>query len=845
MKFTKQFKKILSIVLVLMVGLTIGACARKSYNTKVPYGNLNLESIYAQQAGTSVKLTTKQLYNEMRINAYSLFLEEVKAMLLETQITAIDLNKTEDRDALIEYVNNAIYGTSEQEEIEKISPTDKKIKLQRYIDSMFVAGVTISSYEDKDVYGNNVLEFYRSNLAQKRFTKEIIKASVDKEFLDEEKKEKNPYYISDEMIEDEFNASYKNDTSFKVIFASFNTLAAAEQALVNAGITDITQLTEENIGEIMVKLYNEAYPYKTPLNSIDEIKAVKDEDLSHYDSSLRNFIKNLKAGDFTKTPKFLKKYTYVYKIADKVDAELADLKEDIKNEMIDDLVTSAAINTEVTKLINEAKIEIYDPLLAALFEANYEEYNRSKAFNAQLVAKINDKELSVNDFFNKLETVYAPGVVIDHFINESLLASKYMNQITNDEVKEFKKSYSETLKNFNNGALASSGFPKSMGEDLFKFAYFHATTEKEIINRYYKTQKVSELYFEDYNDDYWTALSNVSKLYHETFYSLKIKHVLLTVDYDLDGTIDNPDEFIKKLEATDAESGSNLAAEFTKAIEDIMAMVYQEAIWADSTNPSKNLEAIAEEFNRSGIIYSEKDKTDAKTWADFKKFKIGMKVEDLGTIDNSNGSNYVKPFTKAVYDLYQTITNDEELSLEKEYLPKPTDINSLCKTVFGYHLLLSAGGEEKKTAKFTYDEDSRMSSDDQHKIYQQVAVEIDGVIHHIDAYSEHDWNSIDQLKIFVYESKTDAGVKNLPSSVKSYINGFYSLFNTRYTNSTFQNYLLQKFAKLSDVTFDSSNTAMQERIQKNIEIIKNQIDSYAAFDEVQIPTVYKDWWKQF
>ncbi len=372
--------------------------------------------------------------------------------------------------------------------------------------------------------------------------------------------------------------------------------------------------------------------------------------------------------------------------------------------------------------------------------------------------------------------------------------------------------------------------------------------EGDVLKYYFEAQSALQYVGTIHDDNYFELLELVAKNNYYNYYSLNIKHVLLFVDYDLDGTLDNPAEFMNKLSSTQQEA-------FETAIVNIYTAVYNEATYLE-LGESAALDYIVKAYNRGDKLVSPDNKTkfgDTATWTSIRGvFNIQMKVEDLGTVDTSTGSNYVAEFSTHVQNMYNGLKEDfkeqegfnEETDTEdknfltdfteylnQNHLEEITTFDNLCMSTFGFHMLLSTKGGTASSSIFESKYDYKEDSDDEYKQYEHIYVETidkDGEVveEYINAYSETHYPSLNQLKVYVYENGTDDGIENVKSYTETIINGFYSSFTSRLKDSTFMNYYLYQELDMN-VVFDSTSDVLQDMEVKWFEINRNTLNSYA------------------
>ena len=828
----KKLNKILLPLLLICLFFALNACDKKAYNTNVPYGSLG-DTTYASVG--ELKLSEKQLYERMRSNAYNSFMDSIIKTIVKP--SDFNLSITTNHDELVELINEDCYGTKE---IDEIRTATKRESEKKYVDTMALLGVKIS---ENDIYNDANLTYYLDELAEKYFARKQITDSSSKYYcaneyemennefvLEDKNKVKNPYYITEEKIEDTFNSLANEDNTYSAIIVGYKTLDDANKAL--EAVSSIAD-TEQKF----TKLFENAYSYKDTATAFE----LTDDDLSGYDSALVTLIKSMKAGEYTKLPQKFNKITYlVYLKAEKNESKVkfADLtdtqKSEAIDEIIDDYLTTSFIDSMIKETIEKSEIKIFDPVLDAQFKVAYTDHKLlakgDKAWSNDVVAVVNGKNITVNELYTKLEKTLGVTVAMDYFINKILLDSDYADKITKDDLEKIKSDYNSVMDSFKKGSYKENGYPTSLGEEVFKFLFFGSTDYDTIIN-YYKSQKAWDYAIKDYPEQYFDVLEKFSKQYYETYYSLSVKHILVTVDYDMDGTPDDPELFANKLTAAQNDS-------VNAAILALMNAVCKEAnyiVEQEYASLSEALDYILLQFYANGELLSDT----SKTWNDYsKEFNLGLTIEDLEEVNSNNASTYVKEFGVGVKELYNKLIDEELITsdgkLTDDYLVQSVAMEDLIATTYGYHVLAAYDTKTLTSAQYTEENDSTDS-------YEDIVVTWKGNEETVpNAYSNEKWASKNQIKIYVCESATDDGIEHLPTNVETYIKYFISSFEKRFSDSTFQNILLaDRF--LNDINFaDTDNKAEYNSF---IEIQKRQFDEYEDYSATS-NQVFSGWWEE-
>ena len=835
-------KKLLILFFVLFIGITLTSCDDKTkYNTNVPTGNLG-DTVYASLGELSI--TEKELYNEMRSSAYSIFINEIANLLIPNNLSKTDSKTLEE---LKELINEDCYGTTELDDLTSEEKTEAETA---FVDNMKLLDVTC---EIGNIYTDSCLDYYLPTLAQKKYAESLIRDENSKyyyknEFQKENGEEltddngeqiENPYYISEEDIENYYTTNYQDDVEFKAIILGFRTLADLENALGSNYVDG--KVVTDNADALFNSLFEKVYGYKDANNHV-----LKDEDVASLNSTLITTLENLGEGNYTVYPQQVGDLVYLlYSIEEKDVVEYADLEgeeltkvnNDITEEIIENYITSSFVSSSINEALTNADITIYDPVFDALFATSYADHTRlenkewSNDFN-QYVAKVNDKYLTVADFYNTLEARIGVTTTMDYFINKVLLASDYADDITKDDLDDIKEKYEAEIKKFEAGS--NSSYPAAIGVDNFKFLYYGSTNEDDIYD-YYKAQLVWELKLADYPENFFEIVEKFGKNYYNNYFDLSVKHVLFFVDYDMDGTPDNPTKFLNKLSTEKQTEFKNALVALMNAYLSEVHYLVEEKEYASLVEA---LTFVEKEYIKGSSLHSDS----TKTWNDYKKFNIGIKVEDLGAVNNETESKYVPEFGEGVQALYKELKAKDGYDLGDDYIHESvaeadlTNPAKVIETTYGYHILGVYDSEELTDAKYTASNDS--TTDPQ---YKEVKVKWNGVEETVDAYSEELWPSQNQLKIYFSQALNKQTIKKLPSDVKNYIATIYTTVMDRYENSDFQNiYLAHEL--LDEITY--TNTANKTKFDEFLAIQQRQLDSYEDYS-TSSDKVLAGWWEEF
>ena len=383
----KLINKALLLLLVLFVGISLTACDEETVDTtnkNVPYGALSSDKIYASVG--DIKLSEKALYDELRVNGFDYLFEEIIDILVKP--SDYNLTVENNREELIEIVNEECFGTSDEEALNEMNAATKSTYIKKYIDSMYMVNVVLT---EDNIYTDDCLEYYLKQLAQKYYARKVLNdengiyywgneyQKENGEFVLDENGEKikNIYYIDEETIESAYNSNKDEDAQYNVVIVGFNTLADAQAAL---STYDESALTYENFKEI----YNAKYGYKT---TSDENFLFTNKELSAYNASLASMVKNMEAGDYKLYQQFGNIVYLVYLNAEKPEAKYEDLtadekaavKDDTIAEIIEDKLTSSIISSLLIEKVYDTEIVIYDYIYDTLYSVENPDHKRLEA----------------------------------------------------------------------------------------------------------------------------------------------------------------------------------------------------------------------------------------------------------------------------------------------------------------------------------------------------------------------------------------------------------------------------------------------------------------------------------
>lgn len=192
---------------------------------------------------------------------------------------------------------------------------------------------------------------------------------------------------------------------------------------------------------------------------------------------------------------------FILKLGEVTTTELTDeIKADIKVALTEEKVNEIStddLETKVCELREKYNVVIFDKDLQKEYIANCEKYKVEHKTNKKnsdtLVAKIDDKEFSVNDLFNYMDKTLGLASAISHITQQRLIVNTYFDKYYDaatdkwtDEGKTIKENIRSNIEtqrlNFLSGAYSYYGYTPSASytwED-FMFDINGVRTEKEL-----------------------------------------------------------------------------------------------------------------------------------------------------------------------------------------------------------------------------------------------------------------------------------------------------------------------------------------------------------------------------
>jgi len=538
-------------------------------------------------------------------------------------------------------------------------------------------------------------------------------------------------------------------------------------------------------------------------------------------------------------------YTETGELTEKA-LEIYDLVEESK-------LTSSYISSKATERFNDAEVVVYDELVKLYLGQNYSNVKLSSKSSKTVVAKVGDKEITVDELYAELEAKLGVSVAIDIAIRETLKASDYMDDITAEKRAEFRDNIETIITQFGQDYYASSGYPASMGRKNFLMLAFRATSIDEAVENVYVASALEDAYLADieahYGEGIYQTLADYANKLQAQYFSLTASHALIFIDMNEDDRPDDPAEYFDTLTVVEQDALKALVTE-------LMQVVYDRATTYSSF--STGLTAIVDEFKTSGRIAPAScnvapfDQTPECRWAEYKAAGLNLMFESLSAITNSTNtigstSKLDENFYDRAVEIYTEVKAeyyDVDNKFPSQYLDvRPADYADVLESSFGWHLILATGGQTFTSAKFGTADDTKKEETDEYFIYQHIEYEDEaGEKYYLDAYSIDDTISANQVRIYLNEVDSEYGVQNLPTKVSSAISAYFAPIYTKYTGNYNQLNLLYKL--LADTNYNFAAAGNNAKAERLVEINQDQFFSY-EFNNDLFNDVYGDWWTTF
>ncbi|AUD65070.1 hypothetical protein BK011_05025 [Tenericutes bacterium MZ-XQ] len=506
--------------------------------------------------------------------------------------------------------------------------------------------------------------------------------------------------------------------------------------------------------------------------------------------------------------------------------EALAIQAEMKNELLESKLTDTYVTTKVTELYEEQTLDIFDPIVRVFYNQSYGYEGTQDNKDGNVVAKIGDIEITVEAFYNKLESSYGINLALDMLANKYFEASEKYT-VSEADLEDYTDQFENIISQFSSDNFASSGYPASMGRQNFLLTAFGSRSNQEAINNLYVYPDLRQQYLEDYevhfgNENIYESFATLAARQYNNFESITVSHLLVYFDQDGDGTPDDPQEYLDTLDAASQ-------TEVINGLIDLIDLVYSRL--GLYKGMKEGLSAIANDFNTSGRIQIGStvppyDYTLESVWSEYRQLGFYLKFEDINSAV-TNKSNFVTGSSRLdevfydramlIHDTLAEMEDDDSLFPYLDFYDAwvnssnaitETELESV-KSSFGYHFILANRIGETTSAIFD-------EADDENSEYVLADDETINVYN-----SDSDTLTASQVKYYLLGSLSDEGVE-LPRDVQTAVTNYLQPVLTVYEGTYMQRELI--FSLLDDVDFTDADADL--RLETIREINLRQMHGY-------------------
>lgn len=533
----------------------------------------------------------------------------------------------------------------------------------------------------------------------------------------------------------------------------------------------------------------------------------------------------------------------------------------LRTESLEKLViarlTSSYITSKANELREDVSVNIYDPVIRAFYELDYD-YQGSTGFkNNDVLATANDIDITVDEFFAELESTLGLSTALDLILTQKL-RDDYGDQISAEDRAGYREEFeTDYVNRFLRNEYESAGFPSSMGLENFlllafqSYAHDGRSATQDAIDKVYVQPELRDLFNSDFekhfpiegadeNDNIYARFAELAEKIYEEQVGITASHLLIYVDLNGDGSPDDPNDIdFEELGLV----GINTLAEFEVKVQELVDVISERA----KLDPllTNGLNTIVTSYTDATRYpsYNPLDLYWENVWQQFKQLGLSLRYEDLGEITNqTNFPDSSSILDAAFFDYALSLSQHLALQLaesEEEngdsdishllplYAPDLSDSEieganystSRIRSSFGWHLIIATDVASKPSAQVEPSSSNDWESEHLNPYTEE----------NLSGLNPNDTLSWEQILIYLEESQEETQVVSLPSSVISgAVARYFTPVLTRYQNSYSQleiafRYIFDGNVVIEDEAF---NTKLQNLRTANF----NQFFSYAYFD---------------
>lgn len=526
----RNFKTLLSLIIVLAVTLVLTGCNRFKYPTEIPTIS-NPKDVYMNVG--DYKVSNEQIYYRNLVN-YGV--DTLNDLIDDLLLPKFDDLTADEKAKYEEYRNYRIYNT---EDISELTEEEKAS-----LETDFQKARILRGYFDEAAWEESIkLEYRRYAYAYRQVEKEIEEfepvKDEDGEVIQEE-------YFTESQKDAVESALYPDKAT--IILLTFRSELEAKSLLESVGIyadkfdyrgwhklvvnadgskSEGDLLTETEVYDAFIKMYNTLYNVRGCHIDADAYKASQDgytwtleddceenafeftyTELAKKSSTIaKKVFDNLKVGEYTVAPnKYLTKYFLTVKVAETVVDEADYVEADVQDKLIENLLTNSLVEFYLYENRLAADLVIYDRGLEILYAEDYktvydaigdeyDAYAKTKLTSSKNVATLNvaGKEVAItaDDLYKVLADRYGVSTAIGYVSQFIALGNSEFNKVYNFVTGEIldQKAYDELYTNeieaykkeLKAGTFEAIGYPSNYGWDNFLRDRFGVLNDLELI----------------------------------------------------------------------------------------------------------------------------------------------------------------------------------------------------------------------------------------------------------------------------------------------------------------------------------------------------------------------------
>lgn len=534
------------------------------------------------------------------------------------------------------------------------------------------------------------------------------------------------------------------------------------------------------------------------------------------------------------------------------------LLENIKDDLRDEDLTETYISNNLTDCLAEVKVKIYDQAVEISYSVNNSDYTKTLSGapdkNTLATFTYEDKTLNANihndegtGLFDILE--YRSGLTEA----ANILANKMMKDrdeyknIPQDVIDNFYQTIEYVLAAFANDALASSGYPASIGKYNFLMLYYHTADLDEIVNDVFKISYVSQDILTNYSsDEVVSFFETFSTKAYNNYFNITAQKLSVYRDTDEDNEPDDVnvwknEKISKDPNATDAPTYGEKALELIKLVYNLLSV---------STDDHKSaLTTIVDNYNSSsrynphegGQFDVDLDNDnyynpmgDEWDFSEYKKLGFVLSTEEV-TVTNST-TDVDNTIKDALYNIYKSDGFKLNDNYPSSYLPEVSDTPIISDDSYNYFVITASSGPT--SAKFESKDDEYGLYSNLYYMYNESLVKVDNVYNNTDILNNN------QIKAYLLEYTKSQTSNLLPSAISNSISNYLSPVLTRFQDNGTQYEIIINYichGDTSKLTFASDE--LKDRLDMTLEINKDAADSYIDYGQnAEVYDNFYSWW---